>query len=88
MRASDFRKFFQGAALATAVAFAVPSVTRAQDAGTPNATTTQVNDDVDDDDDTDLGWIGLLGLAGLLGLRRRNHVHHVDNTHADTTRRS
>jgi MYXO-CTERM domain-containing protein len=87
MRAIEFRKAVQTAALAATFAVAgatMPSIAQAQttgDAGTAQ-TTTQVNDDMDDDDDTDLGWIGLLGLAGLLGLRRRDHhtVHHTDTT--------
>ena len=91
MRAADIRRYFQGAALATAVAFAAPTVARAQNPATTPSTPTAVVDDDDlddvDDDDTDLGWLGLLGLAGLLGLRRRNVVHHTDHTHTDTTRR-
>jgi MYXO-CTERM domain-containing protein len=92
MRVSDFRRFFQGAALAATVAVAAtPNHVSAQTAGDSMGaqTTARVNDDVDHDDDTDLGWLGLLGLAGLLGLRRRDRVHHTERVvdHADTTRR-
>ena len=76
MRDTDFRRFFQAAALAAAIAIA-PSVAVAQAANDPAPV--QTTDDTDDD--TDLGWLGLLGLAGLLGLRRRDtHVHHTDTT--------
>ena len=94
MRVSDFRRFFQTAALAATFA-AAPSIVSAQpvtDSAAAAQTAMRVDDDVDDvdDDDTDLGWLGLLGLAGLLGLRRRDRVHHerverVD--YVDPTRR-
>jgi MYXO-CTERM domain-containing protein len=93
MRVSDFRRFFQGAAVAATIAAAgaiTPTDAAAQVASDSAAaqTTMRVNDDVDDDD-TDLGWLGLLGLAGLLGLRRRDRVHHTERVvdHVDTTRR-
>jgi MYXO-CTERM domain-containing protein len=82
MQPSDYRRFFQGAALAASIAIgsaALPSVASAQgDAATANQTTRTRDAD---DNGTDWGWLGLLGLAGLLGLRRRdNHVHHTDTT--------
>jgi MYXO-CTERM domain-containing protein len=86
MRPSEYRRFFQGAALAASIAIgsaALPSVAAAQsDAATAGQTTGQTTRTQNGDDDkTDWGWLGLLGLAGLLGLRRRdNHVHHTDTT--------
>src|SRR5690242_11132232 len=87
MRLTDFRRLFQGAALAATIAAmgaATPGSAAAQTAGdttgmsaqTAPQTTARVDDD--NDDDTDLGWLGLLGLAGLLGLRRRDRVHHTE----------
>ena len=96
MRVSEFRRFFQGAALAATIAAAgamTPSYVSAQTASDSAAVAVRTDDDLDDmdDDDTDLGWLGLLGLAGLLGLRRRERVHHVDRVdrvdYTDTTRR-
>ena len=95
MRVPEFRRFFQGAALAATIAAAgamTPTYVSAQ-AATDSAavSTVRVDDDLDDDD-TDLGWLGLLGLAGLLGLRRRDRVHHTERVvdrvdPIDTTRR-
>ena len=81
MRVSDFRRVFQGAALAAMIAIAgatAPGVATAQGAG--EVGTTQPTRTTDRDDDMDWGWLGLLGLAGLLGLRRRDHVHPIDTT--------
>ena len=81
MRESDFRRVFQGVALAATIAMTgamAPRVASAQGVGDPGTAQTTTTDDRDDG--TDWGWLGLLGLAGLLGLRRRDHVHHVDST--------
>jgi MYXO-CTERM domain-containing protein len=82
MGPSDYRRFFQGAALVASIAIgsaALPNVALAQGDATTAGQTTRTNDA--DDDGMDWGWLGLLGLAGLLGLRRRdNHDHHTDTT--------
>lgn len=81
MRESDFRRVFQGAALAAMIAIAgaaAPNIATAQGAG--DVGTTQPTRTTDRDNGMDWGWLGLLGLAGLLGLRRRDHVHPVDTT--------
>ena len=82
MQTPNFRRFFQCAAFAAAIAIvgaATPSVAAAQATAGDQATTTRTTDD--DHDGFDAGWLGLLGLAGLFGLRRRdNNVHHTDTT--------
>jgi len=89
MRTFEFRRFFQGAAVAAAIAMASPGVASAQAntaAPANDMNNTGYAQTTQDDDGTDWGWLGLLGLAGLLGLRRRDHVDHVDRTDRTTTR--